>query len=374
MGASDLEIARQAKLQPIQAIAERLGLNGGDLELYGNDKAKVRLSTLERLRNRSDGALVLVTGMTPTPAGEGKSTITVGLGDALRHLGKRAVITIREPSLGPCFGVKGGAAGGGHAQVMPMEDINLHFTGDFHAVTAAHNLLAALVDNHLHHGNALGPDPRRITWKRVLDMNDRALRNLVVGLGGPAHGVPREAGFEITAASELMAILCLARDLDDLKTRIGRIVIGERADGSLVTVADLAVSGALAVLLKDAVKPNLVQTLEGTPAFVHGGPFGNIAHGCNSLLATTLALKLGEIVVTEAGFATDLGAEKFVDIKCRTGGLTPAAAVIVATVRALKMHGGVARDALDPENVAAVRAGMDNLAKHVENVRQFGLP
>jgi formate--tetrahydrofolate ligase len=373
MGTSDLEIARQAKLQPIQAIAERLGLNGGDLELYGHDKAKVRLSTLERLRDRNDGALVLVTGMTPTPAGEGKSTITVGLGDALRQLGKRAVVAIREPSLGPCFGVKGGAAGGGHAQVMPMEDINLHFTGDFHAVTAAHNLLAALVDNHLHHGNALGLDPRRIAWKRVLDMNDRALRNLVVGLGGPAHGIPREAGFEITAASEMMAILCLARDLDDLKTRIGRIVIGERPDGSLVTVADLAVTGALAVLLKDAVKPNLVQTLEGTPAFVHGGPFGNIAHGCNSLLATTLALKLGEIVVTEAGFATDLGAEKFVDIKCRAGGLTPAAAVIVATVRALKMHGGVARDALDAENVIAVRAGMENLVKHVENVRQFGL-
>jgi formate--tetrahydrofolate ligase len=297
----------------------------------------------------------------------------VGLGDALRHLGKRAIIAIREPSLGPCFGVKGGAAGGGHAQVMPMEDINLHFTGDFHAVTSAHNLLAAALDNHLHQGNALRLDPRRVTWKRVLDMNDRALRNIVAGLGGPAHGVPREAGFEITAASELMAILCLARDLHDLKAKIGRIVVGERPDGSLVTAADLGVSGALAVLLKEAVKPNLVQTLEGTPAFVHGGPFGNIAHGCNSLIATSLALRLSEIVVTEAGFASDLGAEKFLDIKCRVGGLEPSAAVIVATVRALKMHGGIARDALAAENVAAVRKGMDNLVQHVENVRRYGL-
>jgi formate--tetrahydrofolate ligase len=374
MGVSDLEIARAAKLQPIHTIAETLGLNGADLELHGTYKAKIRRETVERLRDRPTGALVLVTGMTPTPAGEGKSTITVGLGDALRHLGKRAVIALREPSLGPCFGVKGGAAGGGHAQVMPMEDINLHFTGDFHAVTSAHNLLAAVVDNHLHQGNALRLDPRRVTWKRVLDMNDRALRNIVAGLGGPVHGVPREAGFEITAASELMAILCLSRDLHDLKAKIGRIVVGERADGSLVTADDLGVSGALAVLLKDAVKPNLVQTLEGTPAFVHGGPFGNIAHGCNSLIATSLALRLGEIVVTEAGFASDLGAEKFLDIKCRAGGLEPAAAVIVATVRALKTHGGVARDALGGENVVAVRKGMENLAQHVENVGRYGLP
>jgi formate--tetrahydrofolate ligase len=373
MGVSDLEIARAAKLQPIHTVAETLGLNGADLEPYGAYKAKIRRETIERFRGRPTGALVLVTGMTPTPAGEGKSTITVGLGDALRQLGQRAIIAIREPSLGPCFGVKGGAAGGGHAQVMPMEDINLHFTGDFHAITSAHNLLAAVVDNHLHQGNALRLDPRRVTWKRALDMNDRALRNIVAGLGGPGHGVPREAGFEITAASELMAILCLASDLHDLKAKIGRIVVGERRDGSLVTAGELGVSGALAVLLKDAVKPNLVQTLEGTPALVHGGPFGNIAHGCNSLIATSLALRLGEIVVTEAGFASDLGAEKFLDIKCRTGGLEPAAAVIVATVRALKMHGGVSREALGAENVAAVRKGMENLAQHVENIRCYGL-
>ncbi len=347
MGKSDIEIAREIKLQPIVTVAEGLGLTDGDLELYGRHKAKVRVETFERLRTRPDGALVLVTAMTPTPAGEGKSTTTVGLGDAFRRLGKRSIVTIREPSLGPCFGVKGGAAGGGYAQVVPMEDINLHFTGDLHAVTAAHNLLAAIVDNHIFQGNALGLDARRVLWKRVLDMNDRALRNLVIGLGGPVHGVPRESGFEITVASEIMAILCLATDLADLKRRIARAVVGERADGSLVNAGDLGVAGALAVLLRDAIKPNLVQTLEGTPAFVHGGPFANIAHGCNSLMATRLALKLGEVVVTEAGFASDLGAEKFFDIKCRAGGLTPAAAVIVATVRALKMHGGVARDQLD---------------------------
>ena len=374
MGKTDIEIARQTKLQPVQAIAEALRIDVRDLELYGSDKAKVRLEAIERLRDAPDGALVLVTAMTPTPAGEGKSTTTVGLGDALRHLGKRAIVAIREPSLGPCFGIKGGAAGGGYAQVMPMEDINLHFTGDLHAVTAAHNLLSAVVDNHLFQGNALGLDARRVVWKRVLDMNDRALRNVIVGLGGPGNGIPRESGFEITSASEIMAILCLSRDLKDLKTRIARIIVGERADGSFVTAGELGVAGALTVLLKDAIKPNLVQTLEGTPAFVHGGPFANIAHGCNSLMATRLALKLGDIVVTEAGFATELGAEKFFDIKCRVGGLTPSAAVIVATVRALKVHGGVKKGDLGGESVAAVRAGLENLAKHVENIRSFGVP
>jgi len=371
---TDLEIARAAKLQPVQAVAEGLGLGNGDLESYGSVKAKIRLETIARLQGQPDGALVLVTAMTPTAAGEGKSTTTVGLGDAFRHLGKRSIVTIREPSLGPCFGIKGGAAGGGYAQVMPMEDINLHFTGDFHAVTSAHNLLAAVLDNHLFQGNALGLDARRLAWKRVLDMNDRALRNVIVGLGGPAHGIPRESGFEITVASEIMAVLCLSKDLKDLRARIGRMIVGERADGAFVTAAELGVAGALTVLLKDAIKPNLVQTLEGTPAFVHGGPFANIAHGCNSLMATRLALKLGDIVVTEAGFATELGAEKFFDIKCRAGGLTPSAAVIVATVRALKMHGGVRKDDLGSENVAAVRAGLANLEKHVENIRWFGVP
>jgi formate--tetrahydrofolate ligase len=374
MGKSDIEIAREAKLQPIQAIAETLGLKEADLEVYGRYKAKLTWEALERLRERPDGAVVLVTAMTPTPAGEGKSTTTVGLGDAFRRIGKRSIVAIREPSLGPCFGIKGGAAGGGYAQVMPMEEINLHFTGDFHAVTSAHNLLAAVLDNHVFQGNALGFDVRRVAWKRVLDMNERALRNIVVGLGGPAHGVPRESGFEITAASEIMAVLCLASDLADLKARVARMIVGERADGSFLTAGELNVAGALSVLLRDALKPNLVQTLEGTPAFVHGGPFGNIAHGCNSLVATRAALKLAEVVVTEAGFATELGAEKFFDIKCRAGGLTPSAAVIVATVRALKMHGGVARERLAAENVAAVRAGLANLEKHVENVRRFGVP
>jgi formate--tetrahydrofolate ligase len=298
----------------------------------------------------------------------------VGLGDAFRRIGKRSIVAIREPSLGPCFGMKGGAAGGGYAQVMPMEEINLHFTGDFHAVTSAHSLLAAALDNHIFQGNALGFDVRRPTWKRVVDMNDRALRNIVLGLGGPAHGVPRESGFEITVASEIMAVLCLAADLADLKARLGRMIVGERADGTFIAAGELQVAGALTVLLRDALKPNLVQTLEGTPAFVHGGPFANIAHGCNSLMATRTALKLAEVVVTEAGFATELGAEKFFDIKCRAGGLTPSAAVIVATVRALKMHGGVPRDRLGPENVEAVRAGLANLEKHVENVRRFGVP
>ena len=373
MGVRDLEIARAVKLRPIQEIAESIGLGVDDLELYGRVKAKVGAEAIAGAAGRPDGALVLVTAMTPTPAGEGKSTTTVGLADGLRKLGRRAIVALREPSLGPVFGVKGGAAGGGHAQLAPMEDINLHFTGDMHAIGAAHNLLAAMLDNHLSQGNALGLDPRRILWKRVIDMNDRALRNIVLGLGGTAHGVPREGGFEITVASEVMAILCLARDLADFKARVERIIVAETPAGELVEARALKAAGAMAVLMKEAVKPNLVQTLEGTPAFVHGGPFGNIAHGCNSLIATRLALKLGEIVVTEAGFASDLGAEKFVDIKARTGGLTPSAAVIVATIRALKLHGGVALADLGREDVEAVRRGTDNLAKHVENVRAFGL-
>ncbi len=355
MGKQDIDIARAVKLQPIQAIGEALGLNGGDLEPYGSYKAKIRWEAIERASARPDGALVLVTAMTPTPAGEGKSTTTIGLADGLRRLGKRAIVAMREPSLGPVFGAKGGGTGGGHAQLAPMEDINLHFTGDMHAIGTAHNLLAAMLDNHIAQGNALGLDTRRILWKRVLDMNDRALRHLVVGLGGPAHGVPRETGFDITVASEIMAILCLARDLQDFKARVERVVVADRGEGALVTAQELRAAGAMAVLMKDAIKPNLVQTLEGTPALVHGGPFGNIAHGCNSLIATRLALKLGEVVVTEAGFASDLGAEKFVDIKCRTGGLAPSAAVIVVTTRALAMH------------------GEENLAKHVENVRLYGL-
>jgi formate--tetrahydrofolate ligase len=355
MGKQDIDIARAVKLQPIQAIGEALGLNGNDLEPYGSYKAKIRWDVIERSAARPDGALVLVTGMTPTPAGEGKSTTTIGLADGLRRLGKRAIVAMREPSLGPVFGVKGGGTGGGHTQVAPMEDINLHFTGDMHAIGAAHNLLAAMLDNHLAQGNTLGLDTRRILWRRVVDMNDRALRRLVIGLGGTAHGVPRETGFDITVASEIMAILCLARDLQDFKARVERVVVADRGDGPLVTARELRAAGAMAVLMKDAIKPNLVQTLDGTPALVHGGPFGNIAHGCNSLIATRLALKLGEIVVTEAGFASDLGGEKFVNIKCRTGGLVPSAAVIVATTRALAMH------------------GEENLAKHVENVRLYGL-
>jgi formate--tetrahydrofolate ligase len=374
MGVRDLEIARSVKLRPIQEIGQALGLGPDELEPYGHFKAKVGFQAIARLADRPDGALVLVTAMTPTPAGEGKSTTTVGLADGFRRIGRRAIVALREPSLGPVFGVKGGAAGGGRAQIAPMEDINLHFTGDMHAIGAAHNLLAAMLDNHLAQGNALGLDQRRVLWKRVVDMNDRALRNIVLGLGGTAHGVPREGGFEITVASEVMAILCLARDLPDFKARVERIVVGETTAGALVEARQLKAAGAMAVLMKDAIKPNLVQTLEGTPAFVHGGPFGNIAHGCNSLIATRLALKLGEVVVTEAGFASDLGAEKFVDIKARTGGLTPAAAVIVATVRALKLHGGVALADLAREDVGAVRRGTENLAKHVENVRAFGLP
>jgi formate--tetrahydrofolate ligase len=373
MGKQDLEIARTVTLKPIQEIGAAVGLTPDELEPYGHTKAKVAWEAIARRRSHPDGALVLVTAMTPTPAGEGKSTTTVGLADGLRRLGKRAVVALREPSLGPVFGMKGGATGGGRAQLGPMEDINLHFTGDMHAIGAAHNLLAAMVDNHLSQGNTLGIDTRRVQLKRVVDMNDRALRNIVVGLGGAAHGVPREGGFEITVASEVMAILCLSSDLVDFKARVGRVVVAETADGTAVTASQLRAAGAMAVLMKDAIKPNLVQTLEGTPALVHGGPFGNIAHGCNSVIATRLALKLGEVVVTEAGFASDLGAEKFVDIKCRTAGLVPSTAVIVATVRALKMHGGVALAALATEDVAAVRRGCENLGKHVENLRLFGL-
>jgi formate--tetrahydrofolate ligase len=373
MGKQDLEIARTVRLKPIQEVAATVGLAPAELEPFGHHKAKVAWDAVERRRAQPDGALVLVTAMTPTPAGEGKSTTTVGLADGLHQLGKRAVVALREPSLGPVFGVKGGATGGGRAQLAPMEDINLHFTGDMHAIGSAHNLLAAMLDNHLAQGNALALDTRRILWKRVLDMNDRALRNIVLGLGGPAHGVPREGGFEITVASEVMAILCLSTDLQDFKARVARAVVGETADGALVTAGQLKAAGAMAVLMKDAIKPNLVQTLEGTPALVHGGPFGNIAHGCNSLIATRLALKLGEVVVTEAGFATDLGAEKFFDIKCRTAKLAPAVAVVVATVRALKMHGGVPLADLGRPDVEAVRRGLDNLAKHVENIRLFGV-
>jgi formate--tetrahydrofolate ligase len=373
MGKQDLDIARAVALKPIVDIGAAVGLIADELEPYGRYKAKVGWDAIARRRDHPDGALVLVTAMTPTPAGEGKSTTTVGLADGLRRLGKRAVVALREPSLGPVFGMKGGATGGGHAQLAPMEDINLHFTGDMHAIGAAHNLLTAMLDNHLAQGNALGIDTRRVLYKRVVDMNDRALRNIVIGLGGPAHGVPRESGFEITVASEVMAILCLSADLVDFKARAGRVVVAETGDGAPVTAADLRAAGAMAVLMKDAIKPNLVQTLEGTPALVHGGPFGNIAHGCNSVIATRLALKLGEVVVTEAGFASDLGAEKFLDIKCRTAGLAPAVAVVVATIRALKMHAGVALTELPVEDVAAVRRGCDNLAKHVENVRLFGL-
>ena len=365
---SDLEIAQAATARPIGEIAAKLGLDAHEINPFGQTKAKVAPG-----EGPASGKLILVTAINPTPAGEGKTTTTIGLADALRHIGKSAMACLREPSLGPCFGVKGGATGGGYAQVLPMEEINLHFTGDFHAITAAHNLLAAMVDNHLYWGNALGLDPGRITWRRVVDMNDRALRQIVVGLG-PANGVTREAGFDITVASEVMAILCLAGDLADLKARLGRIVVGTRRDGTMVTAADLEAHGAMAALLKEAFQPNLVQTLEGTPTFIHGGPFANIAHGCNSLVATRRALGLTDYVVTEAGFGADLGAEKFFNIKCRKGGLAPRAVVVVATVRALKMHGGVARDALGTEDVDAVARGAANLSRHVENVKKFGAP
>jgi formate--tetrahydrofolate ligase len=371
---SDVEIAQEAIMKHVEEVAGQLGINEDDLELYGKYKAKVSLETWEKIKTRPDGKLVLVTAINPTPAGEGKTTTTVGLGDALRRAGKKVAIALREPSLGPCFGMKGGAAGGGYAQVVPMEDINLHFTGDFHAITTAHNLLAAILDNHIHQGNELGIDPRRITWRRVMDLNERSLRSIVCGLGGKIHGVPRESGFDITVASEMMAILCLATDLDDMKARIGRIIIGYTYTNQPITAADLNVTGALTLLFKDAIKPNLVQTLESTPAFVHGGPFANIAHGCNSVMATKFALKLADICVTEAGFGADLGAEKFLDIKCRFAGIKPDAVVIVATVRALKMHGGVPKTELVGENMPALERGLANLTKHIENMHKFGLP
>jgi formate--tetrahydrofolate ligase len=373
---SDIEIAQAAKLQRISKIAqERLGIGEEHLEPYGHYKAKVSLKYLDSLKDRKDGKLILVTAMTPTPAGEGKTTTTVGLGDALNHIGKKAVICLREPSLGPVFGMKGGAAGGGYAQVVPMEDINLHFTGDFNAIGLANNLLAAAIDNHIHHGNALGIDVRRIAWRRVMDMNDRALRDIVVSLGGTANGYPREDGFDIVVASEIMAIFCLATSLDDLKKRLGSIVCAYTREGKPILARDLKVHGAMTVLLKDALPPNLVQTLENNPAFVHGGPFANIAHGCNTVIATKAALKLGDYVVTEAGFGADLGAEKFVDIKCRKSGVRPSAVVLVATIRALKFHGGVPLAELNRENLAALEKGIANLERHVDNVRNhYGLP
>ena len=372
--AGDLAIARAAPLRPIAEIAARAGIPADALESFGRYKAKIGFDFIRTLDDRPDGALVLVTGISPTAAGEGKTTTTIGLGDALNAAGARTVICLREPSLGPCFGQKGGATGGGRAQVAPMEDINLHFTGDFHAITAANNLLAAMVDNHLYWGNALGIDPRRVSWRRALDMNDRALRQIVNGLGGVANGSPREDGFDITVASEVMAVFCLARDAADLQARLARMIVAQRRDGSAVTARDIKADGAMAVLLRDALMPNLVQTLEGSPALVHGGPFANIAHGCNSVIATRLGLKLADIVVTEAGFGADLGAEKFLDIKCRSAGLSPACCVVVATLRALKMHGGVARADLGREDTAAVARGIANLARHVENMGRFGLP
>ena len=372
---SDIQIAQEAKMSHILKIAEKAGIDEKYLEQYGNYKAKINYSYLTDNAAKSAGKLVLVTAINPTPAGEGKTTTTVGLSDGLRKIGKKSIVALREPSLGPVFGVKGGAAGGGYAQVIPMEDINLHFTGDFHAITSANNLLAALLDNHIQQGNELNIDNRRITWKRVLDMNDRQLRFVVDGLGGNANGVPREDGFDITVASEVMAVLCLSSDIEDLKARLGRMIVGYTRDDKPVTAADLKANGAMAALLKDALKPNLVQTLEGTPALIHGGPFANIAHGCNSITATKMALKLGEYAVTEAGFGADLGAEKFLDIKCRAAGLKPDAVVIVATVRALKHHGGVKKDELNTPNVDALAKGMPNLLRHVENITKvFGLP
>ncbi len=372
---SDIEIAQSAKMEVITEIAKKAGVDEKYLEQYGKYKAKVDNRIIEDMKDRPDGKLILVTAISPTPAGEGKTTTSVGLTDALAKIGKNVIAALREPSLGPVFGIKGGAAGGGHAQVVPMEDINLHFTGDFHAIGAANNLIAAMLDNHIQQGNKLGIDPRRITWKRAVDMNDRQLRFIVSGLGGKANGVPREDGFEITVASEIMAILCLSKDIADLKEKLGKIVLGYTYAGEPVTVSQIKAEGAAAALLKDAIKPNLVQTLENTPVFVHGGPFANIAHGCNSIVATKAALKLADYVVTEAGFAADLGAEKFVDIKCRKAGLTPSACVIVATVRALKYHGGVRKEDLNEENMAALEAGLPNLLQHVENVtKHFGLP
>ncbi|KAF1308923.1 formate--tetrahydrofolate ligase [Streptococcus sanguinis] len=372
---SDIEIANSVQMKPIKEVAKKLGIAEDALSLYGNYKAKISASQLEALKDKPDGKLILVTAISPTPAGEGKTTTSVGLVDALSAIGKKAVIALREPSLGPVFGIKGGAAGGGHAQVVPMEDINLHFTGDFHAIGVANNLLAALIDNHIHHGNALGIDSRRITWKRAVDMNDRQLRHIVDGLQGKVNGVPREDGFDITVASEVMAILCLSENITDLKNRLEKIIIGYSFEGKPITAKDLKAGGAMAAVLKDAIHPNLVQTLEHTPALIHGGPFANIAHGCNSVLATKLALKYADYAVTEAGFGADLGAEKFIDIKCRTSGLRPSAVVLVATIRALKMHGGVAKSDLAEENVQAVIDGLPNLEKHLENIQDvYGLP
>lgn len=371
---SDVEIAQEAELQDIRKIAEKLEISEDELELYGKYKAKISLEAWEKVKDKPNGKLILVTAINPTPAGEGKTTTSVGLADALHRQGKKVAVALREPSLGPCFGMKGGAAGGGMAQVVPMEDINLHFTGDFHAITTAHNLLAAVIDNHIQQGNALDIDVRRIVWKRVLDLNDRALRNVVIGLGGKAHGTPRETGFDITVASEMMAILCLASDLDDMKKRLGEIVVAYSRDGRAIKAKELNVTGALTLLFKDAIKPNLVQTLEGTPALIHGGPFANIAHGCNSVMATKFALKFADYALTEAGFGADLGAEKFLDIKCRFAGLKPDAVVIVATVRALKMHGGLDKKELATVDMAALEKGLANLTKHIENVQKFGLP
>jgi formate--tetrahydrofolate ligase len=372
---SDIEISQTAKKRLILDVAkEKLGIAAENLEPYGHYKAKVSMDFINSLKGKRDGKLILVTAITPTPAGEGKTTTTVGLTDALNHIGKKAMLCLREPSLGPSFGMKGGAAGGGYAQVVPMEDINLHFTGDFHAITSAHNLLSALIDNHIYWGNALGIDLRRVTWRRVMDMNDRALREIICSLGGVANGYPREAGFDITVASEVMAIFCLAKNLDDLKERLGNILVAYTRDRKPVRARDLKAHGAMTALLKESLAPNMVQTLEGTPAFIHGGPFANIAHGCNSVLATTTALKLADYVVTEAGFGADLGGEKFIDIKCRKAGLTPDCVVLVATIRALKMHGGVKKEDLKSENLKALEAGMANLQRHVENVKKFGLP
>ena len=371
---TDIEIARAAKMQPIVQVAQKIGIPEDSVINYGKYKAKVSLDFIDSLKDKSDGKLILVTAMTPTPAGEGKTTTTVGLGDALNAIGKKTIICLREPSLGPCFGMKGGAAGGGFAQVVPMEDINLHFTGDFHAIGAAHNLLSAMLDNHIYWGNELGIDVRRITWRRVVDMNDRSLREIVSSIGGPGNGYPQESGFYITVASEVMAILCLASDLDDLEKRLGNIVVAYTRDKKPILASDLNAHGAMTVLLKDALMPNLVQTIENNPAFIHGGPFANIAHGCNTVLATKTALKLGDYVVTEAGFGADLGAEKFFDIKCRKANLKPAVAVVVSTIRALKMHGGVSRDNLSIENVQAVKAGLSNLEKHISNLKQFNVP
>lgn len=371
---TDVEIAQSAKMKPIKEIALKMGLSEDDLELYGKYKAKISLETIQRIQNKQNGKLVLVTAINPTPAGEGKTTTMIGLSQALNKMGKNAIVAMREPSLGPCFGVKGGAAGGGYAQVVPMEDINLHFTGDIHAITTANNLIAAMLDNSIQQGNPLDIDTRQIVWKRCVDLNDRALRHIVVGLGGKVNGVPREDGFDISVASEVMAILCLATSLEDLKKRAGRMIVAYNHAGEPVTVDDIQATGAVALILKDAIKPNLVQTLDHAPVFVHGGPFANIAHGCNSVMATNLAMKLGDYAITEAGFGADLGAEKFLDIKCRQAGLKPDAVVIVATVRALKMHGGVAKKDLAEENLDALRKGIENLEKHIENIRKYHLP